>query len=282
MHACFLRVFLLLGSLAVVLAAEPDLQLLQPLNPDPESALAIDILNEGPKHAVPQVDFRPMTNARRFAAGLPPLPPKRRATATTPAHRPSPSAVPPSSPSQAYIEVREATTRMSLGFISSKYNAFGEGGLTTHPNDRMAFALPAPGGPMSLTTINGPNAKYPVFGGIKGFSSSDANIGPASSNYATLGSTIPTTRNSPPVTAENTFSDATGLPEPVESAIWTYDPASGTLTPQWVNANSSAPTPSSYAGYTGDFLVLTGDPAAFANTYGATTWVVFTIVPVKF
>jgi hypothetical protein len=39
----------------------------------------------------------------------------------------------------------------------------------------------------------------------------------------------------------NSFSAATGIPETIESAIWSYDPATQAITAQWINTDGSAP-----------------------------------------
>ncbi|KAJ7859861.1 hypothetical protein B0H14DRAFT_2577028 [Mycena olivaceomarginata] len=66
----------------------------------------------------------------------------------------------------------------------------------------------------------------------------------------------------------NSFSAATGIPETIESAIWSYDPATQAITAQWINTDGSAPA--THIVYANDFnqaLVLTGSVAAFQDIY---------------
>ena len=67
----FIRCCVLLLSLSAVTVSA-----FRPLNPTP-SQMRLQKVSH--KHeAVPQLAMRGMTNAKRFAAGLPPLPPRRK------------------------------------------------------------------------------------------------------------------------------------------------------------------------------------------------------------
>lgn len=46
----------------------------------------------------------------------------------------------------------------------------------------------------------------------------------------------------PPVFADNnSFGGTTGIPKYAEAAVWTYNPKTGALAPQWVNTNGALP-----------------------------------------
>ncbi|KAF8895880.1 hypothetical protein CPB84DRAFT_1245091 [Gymnopilus junonius] len=245
-----------------------------PLNPTPSQMRTHKVSH---KHeAVPQLALRGMTNAKRFAAGLPPLPPHRKPLGqrTKTARSASASTV-PGTPSN--IEILDSASKASLGFLSSRYNSFGEASLATDtdPNNRMVIITPPNGGPVDVQTVNGPNALYPFLGGIKDVTSPNNMIGPTSSDFGYLGGTLQTFPGSSPVLAGNTFTAATGLPVPIESAIWYHDTVTGALTAQWVNPDGTLPT--TYLGYIQGFLIFTGNQTAFAATYGQPTWVDFTI-----
>ncbi|PPQ95377.1 hypothetical protein CVT26_008222 [Gymnopilus dilepis] len=247
------------------------------------------------KHeAVPQLAMRGMTNAKRFAAGLPPLPPRRKPLGqrTKTARSASASTIPGT---QANIEVLDTSTGQSLGYFSSAYNSFGEATLATNLNpratqgdeeetqpstgssSRLVIITPQNGGPSNVQTVNGPDAAFPFLGGIKGFTSPDNLIDPATDDYGYIGGVQETFPGSSPVLAGNSFTAATGLPVPVESAIWYHDTVTGALTAQWVNPDGSLPT--TYLGYIQGFLIFTGNQTAFAETYGPTVWVNFSVAP---
>lgn len=109
------------------------------------------------------------------------------------------------------------------------------------------------------------------------------------SSYFYITGTTQTPHGSPPAEGDNnSFGDATGIPKAAESAIWTYDPVTNDLSPQWVNTDGSTPT--NYLIYANDFnsrpmfslrlsilltsllilaaFVVTGDPVVFRETFG--------------
>jgi hypothetical protein len=78
------------------------------------------------------------------------------------------------------------------------------------------------------------SASYPFLGGVVGFANTDNNISPGSYQYSYLAGVLDTPEG--PATAnDSTYSDATGLDESSESAIWSFDPSTATLSPQWIN-----------------------------------------------
>ncbi|MDQ6725598.1 MAG: Ig-like domain repeat protein [Actinomycetota bacterium] len=201
------------------------------------------------------------------------------------------------------IKVTNTDSNTDIGFVSKTWNSFGEFVVTTTPSDYLSVSVPS-GSEQSITALNGQNASFPYVGGITGFANTSPNLGPGSSNYAYLGGTTATPAGSPPVAGANAFTSATGIPEPIESAIWTQQ-ASSTLTtaasatvalggqvhdtatlgattnnalvPQWINTDSSKPV--THLVDITNILVITGDVTVFQNTFGAASNVALTLVP---
>lgn len=142
----------------------------------------------------------------------------------------------------------------------------------------LTFADVAFGSPVSITTTNGPNAAYPFFGGIVGFSSTSDNIGPGSYNYVYIGGTTFTSPGAVPTAGANSFTAATGINEDIESSIWSIS-ASNILSAQWVNTNSSSPATFMTLVQSQHILALTGDLTTFTNAFGANTPVYLVYVP---
>lgn len=176
-----------------------------------------------------------------------------------------------------YIQVTDADTGADLGFVANIWNTFGEyGALTPDATNRLEVTF-TPSAPFSITAVNGPNGNFPFVGGIKGFSSTNPDLGVGSFNYTYLGGTVQTPPNSPPQNLPNSFTQATGIPEPIESAIWSLS-SSNELTAQWVNTDLSKPATHILRQQAEGIFALTGDPTAFRNTFGPSTAVEFTFV----
>ena len=81
------------------------------------------------------------------------------------------------------------------------------------------------------------------------------------------------------MSAANSFTFATGRQEEVESAIWRVNAANGAVTAQWVNTDGGMPATSIVYYEPEDFLLLSGDAAAFERQYGASSVVTVSFVP---
>ncbi|KAF8167283.1 hypothetical protein B0H34DRAFT_803561 [Crassisporium funariophilum] len=219
-------------------------------------------------HALTQLEDRTWTNAKRLNAGLPLKPPHRKPSGTLAARA--------GAPSQTFvrgcIEAREVGTDTLVGFFDKRYNTFGEAVLTTVREDRMVFSvIEGGGGPINLETVNGPAAKYPLFGSSEpGNAPFNQPIGPGSPSFVWFAGTGETTAASPAVSVGSTFNDATGINALSESAIWTYKPSSEVIIPQWVNANGAKPVV--YIAYLHGLISLTGDKTVFEQTFGQAMW----------
>lgn len=176
-----------------------------------------------------------------------------------------------------YIAVTDTSTHTSLGYLSNTFNTFGEYVITSNATDELTVTAPF-GSRVSITATNGSASDTPFVGGIKGYSSAGPSLGSTtatSANYAYLGGTAHTPAGSAPVKAANSFTTANEIAESVESSIWTLG-SHGGLQPQWVNTNGSKPATQLVS--EDGILILTGDPTAFAATYGAADPVRLTLV----
>ncbi|KAF8603692.1 hypothetical protein BDV93DRAFT_606673 [Ceratobasidium sp. AG-I] len=248
-----------------------------------------------PIEDAPATPAEPLTNAKRFALNMPPARPK--------AHRRRPHGVAPRGGSRVASAPRAATSPLppvslkcniratgtdgtDFGFISPVWNGFGEYGQFQKEQDG-ALELSgsySPDSPnqLNFAATNGPSATYPWFGAIDGFASTTDDFGPGSYNYAYLGGTTQSPAGSTPFAdGDNSFSAATGIPETIQSAVWSYDSKTQAITAQWINTDGSAPaTHIIYANDDNKALALTGDVGAFQDTFGVPyPEVTFTCVP---
>lgn len=168
------------------------------------------------------------------------------------------------------IAVTDTDDDTPLGYVSDQWNGYGEYTITSSAADALSVTVPV-GSPtdseVNLVPTNGPNSSYPNVGAIQGYYSSDADLG-ENPNYLYLGGTATTAPGVPPQTSSaspNSFTNATGISEDDESAIWSLG-EDGSITPQWVNSDSSDPATSLV--YSQDVLLLVGDPGTFFSEYG--------------
>lgn len=222
----------------------------------------------------------PMTNAQRLARGLAPNRPRfnhaaRRGLAPRASAAPDPNPCPTMT---GTIRVAGAGTSAST-FVSRVPNVFGEYGVTTDAANALLvqYANCAGAASADLVTLNG-IADFTHLGGITGFSSPSGDLGPGSSMYAYLGGTSQTAPGATPQAVPNSFTFTTGIQEDVESAIWTLDRTTGVLSAHWSNTDRSTPATSIVYYAPENFLLLTGNPAAFRTTYGAGSVVTLTFV----
>jgi hypothetical protein len=164
-----------------------------------------------------------------------------------------------------YIEVNDP-----FHFISDTPNEFGEYVITMDTTSELIVSFDSSISPFSMTEVNAAGfgndpEPYPYIGGITGVSATSSDMAIGSYNYAALGETTATVPNSPPVNGSNSFTDSTGFPEPIESAIWGLS-SDDVLSPQWINSDLSQP--STFVVDSGGILALTGDATQFQNLFG--------------
>ncbi|CAE6437327.1 unnamed protein product [Rhizoctonia solani] len=262
-----------------------------------------------PVAAIHQVDWATLppapteatTNAKRFAQGLPPLNPRRRnpnrgvhhgvahakGTRVITAPRSETSPAPPTS-IKCNILVKNADSGEALGYVSSQWNSFAEYGPLQETQDADALEIESnysSDSPKQLNfiAINGKSSAYPYFGASVGFASTDENVGEDDPDYLLLtGNTQTPPGSTPSYEASNSFSETSSIPVASESAIWSYDSATGALTAWWVNTDGTSVNPhilwSNQAN--NSLFTLTGSPATFREAYGVDgPEVTFTCVP---
>jgi hypothetical protein len=168
------------------------------------------------------------------------------------------------------ITVTDTTTDTVLGYISGAQNGFGE--YTVVPTTSGALNVTfneSSASPFDIAINNPFDSNYSDLGGITGFSNSSPDLGSGSFNYSYLGESAATAPGATPANVGNSFTDATGIPEDSESALWSVDAATGILSAQWINTDGSSPA--TFAAFTQDALVLTGDLGAFEGAFGGDT-----------
>lgn len=215
-----------------------------------------------------------LTNAQRLARGLPLRKPSRQSKKSRQARQAAPSAC-PSTAYSGIVQVTNADTGAALGYLPSTLNLFAEYGVTPSAEGalRVAFSAASCAGAASqldILTTNGA-ADFPYLGLISGFANAgtQGDLGAGSYNYAYFGGVTHTPAGSPPVTAPNSYSVATGVPEVVESAVWTYDAASGSISAQWVNTDGSVVATDLLYSASDNTIVAAGDVASFRSRFGS-------------
>ncbi|KAE9398841.1 hypothetical protein BT96DRAFT_994545 [Gymnopus androsaceus JB14] len=217
-----------------------------------------------------------LTNAKRFSLGLPPNPPKIRATSSKFAPRAGPSGR-PGQPTAGCLKICDASDGASLGYVSRTLNSFGEYGATTSSGQELKVqADTSTAGAINVGTTNSPDASFPYLVGITGFANNANGLREGEFNYVYIGAGGQTAVGATPRAETNSFSIATGNPEAIESAIFVFEPSLN-LSPFWINGDGSKPTV--YLGLYENALFLTGDKSAFTRTFGPATWVTMTFEP---
>ncbi|KZV83738.1 hypothetical protein EXIGLDRAFT_306152 [Exidia glandulosa HHB12029] len=234
-----------------------------------------------------------MTNAMRLRRGLPPLRPRvipRQPLAGTPttsdglhlAARASPSPSPSSQPSgvpppPSFEGVVKLTSKLDgsfVGFISKSFQIFGEFGVVTSLDDALSVSIAGLrsglNGPVDVRGSNGAQSPVDFLGAVNGFASDSDVLAPGSSNYKYLAGVGSTPAWSSPASSNaNAFTQATGIEEASESAIWFVNTFSKELSAQWINPDGKPALHTEVLFYPSDnVLVLTGDVAAFTADFG--------------
>jgi len=274
---------LTLGATSALAAATSTATALEPFNP-PASAL----VGRSRYRTLSQVEDREFTNAKRLASGLPLKPPRRRNYGSGHGHQPpshpQPSGYPGSgSCTNGHLEVRDHTGSC-IGYVGKDCNSYGQYGVTNDADLHLVVSIDleaAASGGTDIKTVNGPDANFPYFGGISGYTSDCdcANLKKNSKNYAYLGATSQTLPFSSATTSGNSFTSKTKITRGVQSAIFSYDSETHEIAPQWINEDSSQPE--THLGYSQGSLVLTGDRDIFSTLLGGadTKWVSLHFVP---
>lgn len=229
-----------------------------------------------------------VTNAKRLAQGLPPLPPRavRRGTPTVEARHNRPKPSPSSAPGHTvsgYIVATDSRTGKFIGYVGKQYQIFGEYGAVIKHGDALKVAVKGvkwwgETGPVEIHQTNGDKV-FTAVGAISGFASDSEDLLPGSSSYLYIGGTSSTAPLAPPTKADNAFTDDTSLEEAVESAIWHYNAVTRKVTAEWINTDGT-PAKTQLAYYPDDnVFIAVGDLAAFKAEFGDAQPVTFVLVP---
>lgn len=155
------------------------------------------------------------------------------------------------------IQVTNATTNESLGYVSKLFNAFGEYTLGNQSNAMIVTSLGS--------SLFNSNPSYPTIGAISGYANSSDDLGVGSFHYAYIGGISSG--------GSNSYSDTTGYLRSSQTSIWSQ--AGNQLLAQWTNPdNSAVSTPIVLVD---GFFVLTGDTNAFRDQFGMGVQVNFTL-----
>jgi len=221
-----------------------------------------------PTVTVDLVERAPVTNAERFARGLPPNPPKRKHRGhhgPSRTHTCSPSPLPPVT-YHGVIQVFSGD--VSLGYVAEDPN-YWTPLLTPDILSAWAVSFSLPSGATSGSTLDLAIAgTYPLLGVVVGRDSTSSDFAPGSFNYGYVAKiTNPTPPNSVPLSGPGFFVDSTGLDKQSETAIWSVDLLTGALSVQWVNTDSTKP--STIVFIQSNHVYVGGDPAAFQSRFPA-------------
>jgi len=113
---------------------------------------------------------------------------------------------------------------------------------------------------------------FTLVGMILGQYSDTADMAQGSSNYGNLGGVASTAPGALPADGDNSFSEATGVAERIEAAIWAYDSVSEAINLQWVNSDGTSPALQFWVqdntSPDGSEIQFGGDANEFGMTYG--------------
>jgi len=214
-----------------------------------------------------------LTNAERITRGLSPHKPNFARRQAAKARRSSTPCV----PTTGVIGVQTGTGTLFLG----PPNSFGEFQPTGDQSSAIAISFCADdtSSTFDIQTTAGGFSNFPYLAFVEGFANTSPDLQSGSPNYAYLASSTQTPAGSPAVTQPNSFSAAAGIPEGVETNVWTLDPATNALTPSWINSGGSAASVSLVYVSAANAFAITGDSGAFDNNFGTTTPASFTFIP---
>ncbi|KAJ7622056.1 hypothetical protein FB45DRAFT_926904 [Roridomyces roridus] len=202
-----------------------------------------------------------LTNAQRLARGFPLLKPRRRSNFP---RQSTPSAV---APLQVTCNIHVSPTNSgSQGPTGWFMQSMGGNGIfygvQMSQSDGNALVVSfsyTPGStshfPMLASTTL--YSQYPYMAAIISADSDSNDLSSASTNYAFFGKSGDVPEGRPSPNTANSYSDATSTyGVGVETALWSYDPATRVLTPSWINDNGQrVPAYLMYDTWDGKFFV---------------------------
>ncbi|KAJ7771671.1 hypothetical protein B0H16DRAFT_1514271, partial [Mycena metata] len=189
--------------------------------------------SRGSPSEIPSREHAPgLTNAQRLSRGLPLKPPSRRSSA-----RRATSSASASSARRGYIQVRSvddngSPTGAVLGFVSKTTKAHMQYRVESSLDHALLVSW---GGEHNLVTLNSDITSPNFLGLVQGPGASSSNLAKGSSNSLYLASTEQTSPNATPQDVQSSVNTRSGRSSPAESAVWTVDPNTNSLTAQWIN-----------------------------------------------
>lgn len=173
------------------------------------------------------------SNGKRLAAGLPPLPVRRKWTRTDTAKRAGTS---PQASTESVQATRSDDTSTPVGYLSTSSDSDGyalDGTSTSATANRFRYTAASSGVTNQITIIDSSNSgtSTPAVGAIVTPGTILSNDSP---NVAWI---VSTAAYGAPTTPQSTADGD------VESAIWNVDADTGALTVSWVNYGSSTDEP---------------------------------------
>jgi hypothetical protein len=222
-----------------------------------------------------------LTNAELLRRGLPLNNPIMRRG--SPVRRQSPSSVPPpvKTTHAGVVEVHNAADGSLLGYIGKDLLNGAQLGFKPSIADALliSFETDSTGSGTDIDiSMTNSNPSWPLLGLIQGRDDTDSNFAPGSYQYGYLGGVAnPGTQpGDGPTLIDNSY--PTGTPRTAETAVWTFDGTSGTLTPVWINEDGTTPALQTWTQSTA--LYIGGDQSAFHSRYPApVTGVTYKFVP---
>ena len=163
-----------------------------------------------------------------------------------------------------YIQVIDALDNSIIGYVTHNLE---EGYATTTTDTSLATLTSFNPTSSPFDIIADSSANEPFMGAVQ--ETSEYGIDPltlGSTSYAVITTTGPTAPGATPQRVSSVFGDAYQRNLSGESAIWTYNPNTNELLPQWVNSNNST-SPNFIILYGSSILLITGDVAAIQAAY---------------
>ncbi|KAF8324545.1 uncharacterized protein EI90DRAFT_3075014 [Cantharellus anzutake] len=202
------------------------------------------------------------TNAKRFANGLPPLPPawrrNIRASRTDAAKRAQGSGTTTWS---GRIKVTGASGGGALGYLTltSAQDRYIVGKASSADTFTATLFQSGITQSVSFKDTNAPSS-HPYLAGLV---SPGSPLRTTNQNFATLGDSVQTSPNSTPQSGGGVSIAG----DEYETAIWDYDASSQNIAPKWVNHDSSTPAISILWDATGQAIYLTANPTGVTSAH---------------
>ncbi|KAK0559356.1 hypothetical protein OC844_004471 [Tilletia horrida] len=150
----------------------------------------------------------------------------------------------------ARILIRRASDNSFFGYVRAQLDEGNSYMVTSSTGDALVIQVPQPGGPQNIPA---PGDGFPYLGAIyQPLSAPASDLSSSTSAYIFLGRTAAVAPGSQSTDfTQNSHYTAYQDPASYQSAVWTYDATSGSLTLTWTNSNGDSfqPTLTTTNGY---------------------------------